>query len=168
LIGGIVDSVNRTLTKKGKPIAYFTIEDMEGIAKCVIFTKKLATLGDQLHADEVVFVKGKVGFRDTEASIRVDEIITPEEMGKLIENKPPKNAIIRLKYAQINDDILSGLKEILSANKGPCPVFIKFEIPGNKSVIIKTSDVYSVSLNENVFNGIRDLVGEGCLVSKSA
>ena len=168
LIGGIIDSINRTTTKKGKPIAYFTIEDMEGIAKCVIFSKKLASLNDQLQADEVVFVKGKVGFRDTEASIRVNEIITPEEMGKLIENKPPKNAIIRLKYAQINDDILSGLKEILSANKGPCPVFIKFEIPGNKSVIIKTSDVYSVSLNENVFNGIRDLVGEGCLVSKSA
>ena len=168
LIGGIVDSVNRTITKKGKPIAYFTIEDMEGIAKCVIFTKKLATLGDQLHSDEVVFVKGKVGFRDTEASIRVDEIITPEEMEKLIENKPPKNAIIRLKYAQINDDILSGLKEILSANKGPCPVFIKLEIPDNKSVTIKTSNGYSVSLNENVFSGIRNLVGEGCLVSKSA
>jgi DNA polymerase-3 subunit alpha len=168
LIGGIIDSINRTTTKKGKPIAYFTIEDMEGIAKCVIFSKKLASLNDQLQADEVVFVKGKVGFRDTEASIRVNEIITPEEMEKLIENKSPKNAIIRLKYAQINDDILSGLKEILSANKGPCPVFIKFEIPGNKSVIIKTSDVYSVSLNENVFSGIRNLIGEGCLVSKSA
>jgi DNA polymerase-3 subunit alpha len=168
LIGGIVDSVNRTTTKKGKPIAYFTIEDMEGIAKCVIFTKKLASLNDQLHADEVVFVKGKVGFRDTEASIRVTEIITPEEIEKKIENKPPKNAIIRLKYAQINDDILSGLKEILSTNKGSCPVFIKFEIPGNKSVTIKTSEGYSVSLNENVFNGIRNLIGEGSLVSKSA
>ena len=168
LIGGIVDSVNRTITKSGKPIAYFTIEDMEGMAKCVIFSTKLASLNDQLHADEVVFIKGKVGFRDTEASIRVTEIITPEEMEKLIENKSPKNAIIRLKYTQINDDILSGLKEILSANKGPCPVFIKFEIPGNKSVTIKASNGYSISLNENVFNGIRNLVGEGCLVSKSA
>jgi hypothetical protein len=109
-----------------------------------------------------------VGIRDTEASIRVDEIITPEEMEKLIENKPPKNAIIRLNYAQISDDILSGLKEILLANKGSCPVFIKLEIPDNKLVVIKTSDTYSVSLNENVFNAIRDLVGEGCLVSKSA
>mgnify|MGYP000268255437 FL=1 len=168
LIGGIVDSVNRTTTKKGKPIAYFTVEDMEGIAKCVIFSTKLTSLNDKLHPDEVVFVKGKVGFRDTEASIRVTEIITPEEIEKKIENKPPKNAIIRLKYSQINDDILSGLKEILSANKGPCPVFIKFEIPGNKSVTIKTSEGYSVSLNEKVFNGIRNLIGEGCLVSKSA
>jgi len=168
LIGGIVDSINRTTTKKGKPIAYFTIEDMEGISKCVIFSTKLSSLNDHLHADEVVFVKGKVGFRDTEASIRVTEIITPEEIEKKIENKPPKNAIIRLKYAQVNDDILSGLKEILSANKGPCPVFIKFEVPGNKSVTIKTSNGYSVALNEEVFNGIRNLVGEGCLVSKSA
>ncbi|MHC4268146.1 MAG: DNA polymerase III subunit alpha [Planctomycetota bacterium] len=168
LIGGIVDSVNRTTTKKGKPIAYFTIEDMEGMVKCVIFEKKLKSLNDQLHADEVVFIKGKVGFRDTEASIRVNEIITPEEMEKIIENKSPRNAIIRLKYSQINDDVLSSLKEILSANKGPCPVFIRFEIPGEKSVTIKTSKGYSVSLNENVFNGIRNLIGEGCLVSKSA
>jgi DNA polymerase-3 subunit alpha len=168
LIGGIIDSVNRTTTKKGKPIAYFTIEDMEGIANCVIFSTKLASLNDKLHPDEVVFIKGKVGFRDADASIRVTEIITPEEMEKIIEKKSPKNAIIRLKYAQINDDILSGLKEIISANKGPCPVFIKFEIPGNKSVTIKTSDGYSISLNENVFNGIRNLIGEGCLISKSA
>jgi DNA polymerase-3 subunit alpha len=168
LIGGIVDSVNRTTTKKGKPIAYFTIEDMEGMVKCVIFEKKLKSLDDQLHADEVVFVKGKVGFRDTEASIRVNEIITPEEMEKIIENKSPRNAIIRLKYSQINDDVLTGLKGVLTANKGSCPVYIKFEIPGEKSVTIKTSQEYYVSLNKNVLNGIKDLVGVESLVSKSA
>ncbi|MCP3964726.1 MAG: hypothetical protein GY718_00010, partial [Lentisphaerae bacterium] len=102
------------------------------------FEKKLKSLNDQLHADEVVFVKGKVGFRDTEASIRVNEIITPEEIEKKIENKSPRNAIIRLKYSQINDDVLNGLKGILSASKGSCPVYIKFEISEGKSITIKT------------------------------
>ena len=89
-------------------------------------------------------------------------------MEKIIENKSPRNAIIRLKYSQISDDVLNGLKGILSANKGSCPVYIKFEIPGEKSVTIKTSQKYSVSLNKNVLNGIRDLVGAESLVSKSA
>ncbi len=168
LIGGIVDSVNRTTTKKGKPIAYFTIEDMEGMVKCVIFEKKLKSLNDLLHADEVVFVKGKVGFRDTEASIRVNEIITPEEMEKLMENKSPRNAIIRLEYSQIDDGILTSLKEILSTNTGSCPVYIKFDIPGGRSVTIKTSQRYFVSLSNDVLNGIRGLVGVESLVSKSA
>jgi DNA polymerase III subunit alpha len=167
LIGGIIDSINRTTTKKGKPIVYFTIEDMEGIAKCVIFERKLASLNNLLHANEVVFIKGKVSFRDTEPSVRVTEIITPEDMEKIIENKSPGNVIIRLEYSQINDDVLSRLKEILSANKGPSPVFIKFEIPGEKAVTIKASEKYSVSLNENVLNGVKHLVGEGSLVSKS-
>ncbi|MFQ5964261.1 MAG: DNA polymerase III subunit alpha [Candidatus Scalinduaceae bacterium] len=167
LIGGIIDSINNTTTKKGKPIVYFTIEDMEGIVKCVLFEKKLTALNNLLHADEVVFIKGKVGFRDTEPSIRVTEIITPEDIEKIIENKSPKNAIIKLKYSQINDDVLSRLKKILSTNKGHCPVFIEFEIPGEKSVKIKTSEEYSVTLNEKVFNGIGNLIGEGCLVSKS-
>ncbi|KKL25868.1 hypothetical protein LCGC14_2400990, partial [marine sediment metagenome] len=138
LLGGVIDSINRTTTKKGKPIAYFTIEDMEGIMKCVLFQKELATLNNLLHADEVVFIKGKVGFRDTEPSIRVTEIITPEDMEKIIENKLPKNAIIKLKYSQINDDLLFHLREILLANKGHCPVFIEFETPSEKSVKIKT------------------------------
>ncbi len=166
LIGGIIDSINRTTTKKGKPIAYFTIEDMEGIMKCVLFQKELATLNNLLHADEVVFIKGKVGFRDTEPSIRVTEIITPEDMEKIIENKLPKNAIIKLKYSQINDDLLFHLREILLANKGHCPVFIEFEMPSEKSVKIKTSEEYSVSLTEKVFNGIGNLIGEGCLTSR--
>jgi len=165
LIGGIIDSINRTTTKKGKPIVYFTIEDMEGITKCVLFQKQLTTLNNLLHADEVVFIKGKVGFRDTEPSIRVTEIITPEDMEKIIENKSPKNAIIKLKYSQINDDLLLRLKEILLANKGHCPVFIEFEMPSEKSVKIKTSEEYSVSLTEKVFDGIGNLIGEGCLTS---
>ena len=166
LIGGIIDSINRTTTKKGKPIAYFTIEDLEGIVKCVIFERKLTSLNSLLHPDEVVFIKGKVSFRDTEPSIRVTEIITPEDMEKIVENKSPRNAIISLEYSQINDDILSRLKEILSANKGPSPVFIKFEIPGEKAVTIKTSDRFSVSLNENVLSGVKNLVGEGSMVSQ--
>ncbi len=165
LIGGIIDSINRTTTKKGKPIVYFTIEDMEGITKCVLFQKQLTALNNLLHADEVVFIKGKVGFRDTEPSIRVTEIITPEDMEKIIENKSPKNAIIKLKYSQINDDLLLRLKEILLANKGHCPVFIEFEMPSEKSVKIKTSEEYSVSLTEKVFDGIGNLIGEGCLTS---
>ncbi len=165
LIGGIIDSINRTTTKKGKPIVYFTIEDMEGIIKCVLFQKQLTTLNNLLHADEVVFIKGKVGFRDTEPSIRVTEIITPEDMEKIIENKSPKNAIIKLKYSQINDDLLFRLKELLLANKGHCPVFIEFEMPSEKSVKIKTSEEYSVSLTEKVFDGIGNLIGEGCLTS---
>jgi hypothetical protein len=127
----------------------------------------LTSLNSLLHPDEVVFIKGKVSFRDTEPSIRVTEIITPEDMKKIVENKSPRNAIISLKYSQINDEILSRLKEILSANKGPSPVFIKFEIPGEKAVTIKTSDRFSVSLNENVLSGVKDLVGEGSLVSQS-
>jgi DNA polymerase-3 subunit alpha len=166
LIGGIIDSINRTITKRGKPIAYFTIEDLEGIAKCVIFEKNLTSLNDLLHPDEVVFIKGKVSFRDTEPSIRVTEIITPEDMEKIVENKSPRNAIIRLEYSQINDETLSRLKEILSANKGSSPVFIKFEIPGEKAVTIKTSDKFFVSLNENVLSGVKDLVGEGSLISQ--
>ena len=167
LIGGIIDSINRTTTKRGKPIAYFTIEDLEGIAKCVIFEKKLTSLNNLLHPDEVVFIKGTVSFRDTEPSVRVTEIITPEDMEKIVENKSPRNAIISLEYSQINDEILSRLKDILSANKGSSPVFIKFEIPGEKAVTIKTSDKFSVSLNENVLSGVKNLVGEGSLVSQS-
>jgi hypothetical protein len=114
----------------------------------------------------VVFIKGTVSFRDTEPSIRVTEIITPEDMEKIVENKSPRNAIIRLEYSQINDETLSRLKEILSANKGSSPVFIKFEIPGEKAVTIKTSDKFFVSLNENVLSGVKDLVGEGSLISQ--
>lgn len=166
LIGGIIDNIKRTTTKKGKPIIYFTVEDMEGTAKCVLFEKESVAFNKLLHADEIVFIKGKVGLRDTEPSVRVTEIITPEDMKKTTGNKSSENAIITLKYSQINDELLFRLKEILLANKGHSPVFIEFEMPGEKSVKIKTSEEYNVSLNEKVFSGIGNLIGNGCLTSR--
>lgn len=139
---------------------------MEGIVKCVLFKSELTTLNNLLHAEEIVFIKGRISFRDTEPSIRVSEIIIPKEVNKIIENTSPKNAIIRLEYSQINDELLFRLKEILLSNKGTCPVFIEFKLPGEKFAKIKTSEKYSVSLNEKVHNEIRNLIGEGCLIPK--
>ncbi len=165
LIGGIIDNIKRTTTKKGDPIAYFTIEDMEGVVKCVLFKNELTTLKNLLHDEEVVFIKGRVSFRDTEPSIRVTEIFLAKEIDKIIGDRSSKNAIIKLKYSQINDDLLLRLKEVLLANKGPCSVFIEFRMPDNEFIKIKTSQKYSVSLTENVYNEVENLIGDGCLTS---
>ena len=77
----------------------------------------------------------------------------------------PKDVIMKLDYSRINDELLFRFKEILLANKGPCPVFIEFKMPDNKFVKIRAAEKYSVSLTQKVHNEIGNLIGKECLTS---
>ena len=163
LIGGVIGNVKITTTKKGDPIAYFTVEDMEGVVKCVLFKNDVEKLNGLLHAGEVAFIKGRLSLRDAEPSIRVADVIMPGDISKKIENKLSKDFVIKLGYSQITDDILFRLKELILANKGTCPVFIELTMPGGELVKIKLSEKYFVSLTENVYNELNNLIGDGCI-----
>ncbi|GJQ60090.1 MAG: DNA-directed DNA polymerase [Candidatus Scalindua sp.] len=163
-LGGVLESIKITTTKKGAPIAYFAIEDAEGVVKCVLFKDDLEAQKEFLQTDEVVFIKGNVSFRDTEPSIRVKSVVLAKELEKSTKKKTSSDTTITLNYSQINDNLLYRLKEILQENRGEYSVFIEFEIPSREIVKIKTSHEYSVSLTDKVRTQLRDLVGDGCLV----
>ncbi len=162
-LGGILESIKITTTKKGAPIAYFGIEDTEGTVKCVLFKDDLESQKELLQTDEVVFIKGNLSFRDTEPSIRVTKIVLAVELEKLTKKSPSQDAIITLNYSQIDDNLLCRLKDILLGNKGKCSVFVEFEIPSKEVVKIKASDEFSISFTDSVRTQLRDLVGDGCL-----
>lgn len=156
LLGGVIASVRNSITKSGDPIAYITVEDLEGVVECVVFKRLLSELNGLLNQDEIVFVRGQLNIQNETPSIRVSEIIPVKE----IHNKIVWKATIRLNCNEHEDATLDRLRETLLANKGSCPVFIDIMTRDKSHVIIKLPMIFSISPTERIQKEINDLLGE--------
>ncbi|WP_022834945.1 DNA polymerase III subunit alpha [Salisaeta longa] len=96
---GILTEVKRATTKKGKPIAFATLEDFTGQGELVCFASVLDKIQAYLEVDKVVLVKGKVELRGGAVSVIVRDV-TPmwkvrEERVRAIEIDLDLNTLTR-------------------------------------------------------------------------
>ncbi len=71
-IAGMVNSVRPIVTKKGDPMAFAQIEDLQGTIDVVIFPRVWEQTRELWKPDRVLIVRGKVSTRDGEPSIVVE------------------------------------------------------------------------------------------------
>ena len=83
VIGGLVSSVKKIITKNGKPMLFLKLEDLTSKAEVVIFPNLLERNPKALQENKIIFVAGRVDDRNGEIKIVADdaqEIIAPREI----------------------------------------------------------------------------------------
>jgi DNA polymerase-3 subunit alpha len=83
IIGGMISSVKKIITKKGQPMLFMKVEDLTGKMEVVIFPNLLERNPNALQENKIVFVAGRVDDRNGEVKIVADdaqEIIVPREI----------------------------------------------------------------------------------------
>lgn len=155
LIGGIVTEIKKSTTKKGDAMAYFTIEDFEGMVSCVIFKRGLDKYENDIAVNEVIFIKGSVGFRNSIPSVRANEIISVEKAHKKLSG----NVTITLDEKNSNESTFLQLREAFNTYKGNCPVFIDMVTPENIKVKINVSDKFYVKVDDNFQSAMEKMLG---------
>lgn len=107
IVAGLVTKMRTLTTKNGNPMAFATIEDLQGPVELVIFPKVWEKYGSLVQLESVIFAEGKVDAASGDAKLLVDVIkaIRPEditeEMQKLeeatqnhvVEERLPQNGI---------------------------------------------------------------------------
>ncbi|MFN2173273.1 MAG: DNA polymerase III subunit alpha [Candidatus Promineifilaceae bacterium] len=81
-VAGVVSHIRRFSTKKGDPMAFATLEDLDGKIDLVIFPNTWESVRDQVQVDQVMLVAGTINFRDEQedqSSIIVDKVFTKLE-----------------------------------------------------------------------------------------
>ncbi len=73
-VAGRLTNIRSIVTKKGDPMGFANVEDVQGSVGLVIFPRSWAEAHDVLVEDEVVVVKGKVDAEGMDAKVLVDEI----------------------------------------------------------------------------------------------
>lgn len=74
ILGGLISNIRTITTKKGDPMAFVQLEDLQGSCEVVFFPKTYVELKDQLIPDTVLLIKGKAQAREGRTSLLADSI----------------------------------------------------------------------------------------------
>jgi len=164
VMGGIITNIKQSTTKRGDPMMYITLEDMKGSAECIAFSKEIKAYQPLLNVDEIIFVKGQVGFQSAAPTMRVKEIIAEKDALKRLT----KCITIRFDASQFEETKLNQLKEVIKKHCGTCPIFFEISTPEQGITQIRTSSQYFVSVTEAFLSSIRELFGpESCQINQA-
>lgn len=127
VLGGIINKLKRTLTKKNEPMAFFTLEDRTGSVEVLVFPKLMPQVVELLQAEKIIQVSGKVTDRDGEIKIIADglsELPSDERyLDALSEMEKSKEVVIHMNHLA-DEDALRDIKIILENNPGNAQVYL--------------------------------------------
>ena len=152
-IAGIVSDVRVVVTKKsGQEMAFVKVDDGTGLVYLVIFHNLYKETKESWIDRKPLLIHGRVDFRDDEASLLVEKILTEE----MISNSSFSNSS-NLVYINIPKDTpknaLSKLKSLLEENMGEQKVFLNFE-ERDKKIELK----FRINWNESLAHKISEVL----------
>lgn len=154
--GGIITSVKTIADRKGKPMAFMTIEDFSAGVEAVVFSEQYQKYRQFIAPDSVVLVKGKTSTREGEkAKILVSEIIPLAGTSK----RSTATLHISLSTADLDEKAVDRLKAILVENPGGCDVCLHLKVRDGKTVKIRPKRI-KVDPTPELLDRVRELVGK--------
>jgi DNA polymerase-3 subunit alpha len=88
-VAGMVNSVRQITTKKGNPMAFAQVEDLQGTIEAVIFPRIWEETRELWQPERILIVRGKVSMRGREPSIIVDSVSNEITTARPRETEPP-------------------------------------------------------------------------------
>ena len=131
----MITQAKRIRTKKGDPMMFATLDDLEGSVELLVFGKALAASEEALAPDSVVLVRGRVDHKDKEKTCLVVQQIerfepTAEEVQKADAEEAkrvakPSLLKLRLTASALPAGVLKDLRELLVGFPGESEVLIE-------------------------------------------
>jgi len=124
-LGGIIVDFKQRLTKKGEMMAIFTLEDLTGQIKVLVFPRTLAKIGPLMN-DQIIFLEGKFNVQDEEKKIFAEKIVPIEKLGHSKNTSKKSTVPLKFKlYMRVNTSELekrrSQVNSILKEHPGVHP-----------------------------------------------
>ncbi len=142
--------------KKGDPMAFVTFEDPSGTIDAVLFKDTLAKFIGVLDCGKPLAVRAKVEQQpDKPRSLRLEGC---EPMEDLRERSTTK-ADLHLREAELTDDAVRTLRELVAANLGACRTRVFVEAPGQFTAELRVGRTWQVRATPRLVDGVRSLFG---------
>jgi DNA polymerase-3 subunit alpha len=134
-VGGMITETKRIRTKKGDPMMFASIDDLDTAVEMIVFGKPLAACEEALAPDTIVLVRGRVDHKDRDKTCLIAQQVdrfepTPEEVQEAQERDaqaiaPPDALRLRLDATALPASVLGDLRELLSGFPGESEVVIE-------------------------------------------
>ena len=83
-LAGMIRQLRTLTTKKGDPMAFATLEDLDGHVDLVFFPRTWKQVRNEVAVDQVMLVIGKVQFKGDDPSILVDRVNTNPQIAQAV------------------------------------------------------------------------------------
>ena len=157
VVGGILSSVTRKMTKQGNPWALVTLEDLEGAVEVMFFPQSYVNAAVHLVEDAVVLVRGRVDKREDVPKIIANEITVPD-----LSVGPRGPVVVSLPTPRVTPPVVERFKEVLSSHPGTTDVHLQL-VGGGKTTVVRLDDGLRVRATPALFADLKALLGTGCL-----
>jgi DNA polymerase-3 subunit alpha len=155
VLGGSLVAVKQITDRKGKPMAFATLEDFTGTVEILVFSDLYGSRRSIVANGSMVLVRGKVTTKDEEVKIRAQEITPLDDVRVDI----PTTVHVALSAVGLEDETLSDLAAVLTDNPGQCAVCLHVNTLHCGTVNMK-SRRFRITPTTEAIDQMRSLVGD--------
>jgi DNA polymerase-3 subunit alpha len=127
-VGGTITESKKIRTKKGDPMMFATLDDLEGSVEMLVFNSAYASNADKIDGDRVLIVRGRVDHKEqgeTKLVVQDVEVFEPshEEVedakreAATMASAPPKRLTLHVP-AGVSEHFLDELRDVVHHNRG--------------------------------------------------
>jgi DNA polymerase-3 subunit alpha len=160
---GMIVNTKKTVTKTGKAMARFKLEDLEGEIECIVFPKTYTPeIAGFLVAHEMVVVKGKLEARNDEKELFVEELVPLREARERLV----RWVVLSVSTAGFSDEPLNKLHKICSDHPGNSGLVFRLKTPTHGDYALMTGR--KVKPTDGFLHEVERVLGRGSWELKSA
>jgi DNA polymerase-3 subunit alpha len=169
-MGGIIAGLRAVVTRTGKQMAFFQLEDQLGRLEVVIFPKSYArvhdeetqqTFGEWIHAlgDEPIFVSGKLEADvNDEGEVSRYKILC-DTITPILSVRSAKTQAVELVLCadQLTDERVLALKHLVADHRGQCTMRMKVKVDNRFTSEVVFGDEFKVEANDSLIHNLERL-----------
>lgn len=163
-IGGTISRIKGTMTKKGQPMGYVTIEDYDGEVETVVFPSVWETVRPILAEDAAVAIRGRVQANERDVRVLAEEIIP---LDKLRASAPSPAGVLHLYIDAAHDsnEVSQRLAGLFQKHHGKTPVIMHMMRTGQE---IHAATKFYVNYSSEAERDFRMLLGERAVALRNS
>ncbi len=169
LVGGIITETKKIRTKKGDPMMFATLDDLEASVELLVFGNALSGAGELLVRDSIVLVRGRVDHKDRDTTCLIvqqverfepsdEEVVVAREEAA---RRPvlPSALRLRLDATALAASVLAELKDVLAGFPGDSEVVIELSTSVGQRRL-KLGPDFRVAHSAALHSQLDDLLGD--------
>jgi len=158
-VGGVITSLLRRYTKKGDLMATFVLEDLAMGIEVMVFPKTMTNYTDQIDADKIVLVTGRVDAREEQVKLIALDITAPN----LSVDGSGTPLRLQTSTRDLTKERADQLRDMLSRYPGDSPVYLHLT-DKNKVTVVRFGVTFTVDPSSSLIAELHTVLGDGCVL----
>jgi len=155
-IGGLLEKVEKKISKDNKPYALLQIEDIEGTLDVVVFSQSLQEYEKIMVEGALVLACGQISKNDDVIKMYLQELYPLEDAPRLFTER----LSIHLPASAVNDGILRKIRDLLKKHPGGTPVFFCLQFQQGEEIFLSSGHDFKITPAESLITDLERIIGE--------